>query len=113
MGSLLFFIIIWFLLRRIKPIYTPVRRQGNRRIRPKSKGAWGEWTVAKILFRLPAVDYKILNDVMLRTEYGTTQMDHVVVSCYGIFVIETKNYAGWIIGGENAEQWTELLHSKK
>jgi hypothetical protein len=36
-----------------------------------------------------------------------------VVSIYGIFVIETKNYKGLIYGGENAEKWTKNMWSNK
>ena len=30
----------------------------------------------------------------VQTGKGTTQIDHVVVSKYGVFAIETKNYRG-------------------
>lgn len=36
-----------------------------------------------------------------------TQIDHIIVSVYGIFVIETKNYKGWIFGSETQRQWTQ------
>lgn len=29
------------------------------------------------------------------------------------FVIETKNYAGWIFGGEHSRYWTQVIYSKK
>ena len=65
-------------------------------------GSGGEGCVAQRLAKLPPEDYKTVNDVMLPTVDGaTTQVDHVVVSRYGIFVIETKDYGGWIFGGEN------------
>ncbi len=35
--------------------------------------------------------YKAINVLMLKTEGKTSQIDHVVVSNYGVFVIETKN----------------------
>lgn len=38
---------------------------------------------------------------MVETDRGTSQIDHVIVSNYGIFVIETKNYTGWIFGDDN------------
>ena len=60
-------------------------------------GKAGEKRVARKLDWLPK-EYIILNDIMLPTQYGTTQIDHIVVSPYGIFVIETKNYKGWIFG---------------
>ena len=31
---------------------------------------------------------------------GTTQIDHIFVSHYGVFVVETKNTSGWIFGNE-------------
>lgn len=80
---------------------------------PKIKGYFGEQAVAGQLSALPRQYYKVLNDVMLRTSYGTTQIDHVVVSIYGIFVIETKNYKGWITGSEYGEQWTKNMYGKK
>lgn len=36
-----------------------------------------------------------------------------MVSEYGIFVIETKNYKGWIYGGANSEYWTQNIYGKK
>jgi len=57
--------------------------------------------------------YRRYHDVILKTDGGTTQIDHVVVSMYGIFVIETKNYSGWIFGGEKQPQWTQVLFGKK
>ena len=78
-----------------------------------SKGKAGEKAVARRLKRLPEEAYKFINDLMLPTSYGTTQLDHVVVSRYGIFVIETKNYKGYVYGGENAEYWTQNIRGNK
>lgn len=78
-----------------------------------SKGKAGEKAVARRLKRLPAKEYKVINDLMLPTQYGTTQIDHVVVSRYGVFVIETKNYQGYIYGSENAEHWTQNIWGNK
>ncbi len=79
---------------------------------PDNIGKAGEKRVARKLDWLPK-EYIILNDIMLPTQYGTTQIDHVVVSPYGIFVIETKNYKGWIFGHENSEEWKQSLLGKK
>lgn len=76
-------------------------------IRPKVQGWFGEKTVSAILSVLPK-EYRPINDVMLHQNNGkTTQIDHVVVSPYGIFVIETKNYKGYITGSEYGDKWTE------
>lgn len=80
---------------------------------PKIRGWLGEKTVANSLEGLPQDKYKIINNVMLRTERGISQIDHIVVSVYGIFVIETKNYSGQITGGENSEQWTKNVYGNK
>jgi restriction system protein len=42
--------------------------------------------------------YRRIDDVIVPASNGTTQIDHVIVSVYGIFVIETKNIKGWIFG---------------
>lgn len=81
--------------------------------RPQIKGYIGEKAVANRLSGLPTQSYIVLNDIMLPTSYGTTQIDHIAVSVYGIFVIETKNYKGWITGSEYGEQWTKNMYGKK
>lgn len=79
---------------------------------PDNIGKAGEKRVARKLDWLPK-EYIILNDIMLPTQYGTTQIDHIVVSPYGIFVIETKNYKGWIFGHENSEEWKQSLWGRR
>lgn len=83
---------------------------------PKVKGRIGEAVVAVgALGRLDPVVYRVFNDIVLPRPdgKGTTQIDHVVVSPFGIFVIETKNYAGWIFGDETSRYWTQVIHGKK
>ena len=75
---------------------------------PEHKGKEGELHVHNILAQLPE-DYTILDDVMLKTGKGTTQIDHVVVSRYGVFAIETKNYRGDIYGNDDRQQWTQVI----
>ena len=55
-------------------------------LKPKINGIIGEKVVASKLSKLPEQQYKILNDIMLRTNYGTTQIDHIVISVYGILM---------------------------
>ena len=80
---------------------------------PRIRGGRGESRVANVLSRLDNSQYKVLNDLLIRTTRGTSQIDHVVVSPQGIFVIETKNYSGWIHGGEKSEYWTQSIFRKK
>ena len=50
--------------------------------------------------RLDSEIYHSINNVTIPTAKGTTQIDHVIVSKYGIFVAEAKNIKGWIYGDE-------------
>jgi hypothetical protein len=58
---------------------------------------------------LPKVKYHLIKNVTIPTEDGTTQIDHIVVSKYGIFIIETKNMKGWIFGKPSQKQWTQKI----
>lgn len=57
--------------------------------------------------------YRRIDNIILPTSNGTTQMDHVIVSVYGIFVIETKNMTGWIFGDKDSPKWTQSIFGKK
>lgn len=69
-------------------------------------------TIAKKVFLDPKI-YLDLNNVTIPTLNGTTQVDHIIVSRYGIFVIETKNMHGWIFGDEKNAQWTQSIFGEK
>jgi hypothetical protein len=63
--------------------------------------------------QLPSGEYKVFHDVTLYTPQGPTQIDHIVVSRYGVFVVETKNYTGWIFGDSKSKQWTQTIYGNK
>ena len=54
--------------------------------------------------------YRRLHNVTLPTVDGSTQIDHVILSPYGIFVLETKNMRGWIFGDERHGSWTQKIY---
>jgi hypothetical protein len=81
---------------------------------PEVKGKIGEGAIKQRIKKLPADTYKICNDIMIKnSKGGTSQIDHIVISKYGLFVVETKNYQGWITGGERSEKWTQTIYKKK
>ena len=80
---------------------------------PEYKGVVGESIIAKYLGKLPENEYVVFNDVYLGCGDNSIQIDHLVVSIYGIFVIETKNYSGWIFGSEKNNYWTQIIFSRK
>ncbi|GAA0214198.1 hypothetical protein GCM10009123_21740 [Kangiella japonica] len=56
----------------------------------------------------------LLSNVTLKLEdWTTTQVDHVLVSRKGIFVIETKHYKGWIFGAAKSKVWTQTIYKEK
>jgi hypothetical protein len=58
-------------------------------------------------------DYHLMNHVTLQMKDGTTQVDHILVSRFGVFVIETKDYKGWIFANANQANWTQVLFKWK
>jgi hypothetical protein len=74
-----------------------------------AKGWFGEKVVSLMLkLSLDKGCYTIIDDVTIPDgEGGTTQIDHLVVSPFGVFVVETKNMGGWIFGTEREATWTQ------
>lgn len=58
-------------------------------------------------------DYHLMNHVTLQLKDGTTQVDHILVSRFGVFVIETKDYKGWIFANAKHANWTQVLFKVK
>ncbi len=80
---------------------------------PWAKGHIGELRVRLFAhWRLDRQTYRRLHNVTLPTPDGTTQIDHVFLSRFGVFVLETKNMGGWIFGGEHQAQWTQKFYKK-
>jgi len=63
--------------------------------------------------KLDPLAYKRFHNVIFPTPRGTTQVDHVLLSVYGIFVVETKSHNGWIFGSEKSSHWTQSLYGEK
>jgi hypothetical protein len=72
----------------------------------KGKGLSGEIVVSSLLNKLDRDKYFTINDITLKVNGKTAQIDHIVVSCYGIFVIETKNWEGSVYGS----RWGKYLY---
>jgi hypothetical protein len=72
------------------------------------KGEIGEFKIDIQLDQLPK-DCRYLSDLLIKNpkaKSGYSQIDHVVLTPYGIFVIETKNYQGTIYGGKDRKKWS-------
>lgn len=87
--------------------YTSISATTKKKVDPARIGGLGEYKIDIQLSQLPKPS-KYMNDLMLsnpKSRSGYSQIDHLLVTSYGIFVIETKNYSGTIKGGAQFKQW--------
>jgi len=78
------------------------------------RGWFGEKkTTFSMWLSLDAKVYRRFHDVIIPAKNGTTQIDHLLVSPHGVFIVETKNIKGWIFGSESQSKWTQSLYGKK
>ncbi|MGI4801972.1 MAG: nuclease-related domain-containing protein [Janthinobacterium lividum] len=72
--------------------------------RAVAEGKRGEELVQRALheLQLPA-----LHDIMLEDDKGPTQVDHLVKTPWGVAVLETKHYSGFIFGNPSGAMWTQ------
>ena len=80
---------------------------------PNFKGKVGEFMVSEDVAKYLSAEYILLNNCTLPDQKdGTTQIDHILISPYGVFIVETKNYTGWIFGNARQKQWTQKIYKK-
>ena len=86
------------------------RRRGHRGWRTESFQNRGEALLSSaVLSNFTPPDYHLMNHITLQVHDGTTQVDHILVSRFGVFVIETKDYRGWLFAHESQAKWTQVL----
>ncbi|MCR4761760.1 MAG: NERD domain-containing protein [Oscillospiraceae bacterium] len=79
-------------------------------------GQYGEDLTADVLKWSKRFGYKgaMLRNVFIPKENGeTSEIDLLYITQKGIFVIESKNYSGWIFGNGNDQYWTQSLPNKQ
>ena len=75
------------------------------------KGKLGELKVnVGVPLLLNRKTYRLIKNVTLPIGNETTQIDQLILSPYGIFVIETKNMTGWVFGQPSQAQWTQVIY---
>ena len=78
------------------------------------QGWFGEKkTMLNMWLSLNSKTYRRFHDVIIPVSNGTTQIDHLLISVFGLFIVETKNMKGWIFGSENQPKWTQSIFGKK
>ena len=76
-------------------------------------GWFGEHWTKDALKKLPRDKYVIINNVFIKVNGSTHQIDHVIVSKYGIFSVETKQYNGFITGDKYDKNWVRHMGKNK
>jgi hypothetical protein len=73
------------------------------------------YVALQLIKSLPNHDYAVMNNVLLpnKGRIGTSQIDHIIVSVYGVFCIETKSHKGWIFGSKIRKIFTQVLYRSK
>ncbi len=112
---LLFFGFLMFnFLSRLSKVKLKLKRKyKSRKVNPVDQGALGEKVINTSAESVLSDEYYVLKNVTLPTKQGTTQIDQVIVSRYGVFVVEVKNLNGWIFGSPRNKAWTQVIYGHK
>ena len=80
--------------------------------RNKIKGKLGEIKVSNTLNELDRDEYKVIDNIILYSDNKTHEIDNIVVSKYGLFIIEMNNYLGKVSGDKEQRNWTQYIGKK-
>lgn len=112
-GSIILLPVLYFIVPIILPFLFLAGMLYLKANYSKIKGTVGERAVNNELEKLGPL-FTVYHDLYVPSVNGrTSQIDHVVTSPTGIFVIETKHYEGWIFGKENQRNWTQVIYKRK
>lgn len=75
-----------------------------------STGLLGEEIVSNTLDLLPD-EYTVINNIPINFNGKQAEIDSLIISKYGLFIVETKNYQGDIIGKVTDENWIQKKKS--
>ena len=73
------------------------------------KGRIGEQIIEDNINKNIDIYHKIIKNVILNKDGKKTEVDIILITCTGIFVIESKNFNGYIYGNDKHRKWTQVL----
>lgn len=79
----------------------------------RDKGKYGEFLTYRMLDKLDSNQRILTNIYLPKADGSTTELDLVLLNQTGIYIIESKNYSGWIFGDEKEKTWTQSLKGGK
>lgn len=79
------------------------------------KGKYGEYLTSRIIEKYALKSHKQLFNVYVpkKNSEEWTEVDLLYIDRTGLYVIESKNYSGWIFGNEAQHQWTQTMPNNK
>lgn len=74
-------------------------------------GGYGEY-LTEYMFQGGNIDgyFKTLHNIYIPYRGRTSEIDVLLIHETGLYVIESKNYSGWIFGSAEQSQWTQVLN---
>lgn len=78
-----------------------------------NKGINGEYKVYRKVEKLKLSKLLLTNIYIPKKDGTTTEIDLLMITKFGFFVVESKNYSGWIFGNEKQRYWTQTFPNKK
>jgi hypothetical protein len=79
-------------------------------IKKNVKGAFGEVKIDFILGRFTNESCFTVRDLLLVRDGKSNQIDNILFTTKKVYVIESKNYSGWIYGSESGKSWTQTFN---
>ncbi|WLV25251.1 nuclease-related domain-containing protein [Aciduricibacillus chroicocephali] len=109
-GLLICFVLLAAFLVQLKKHKSYSQESGNPFLRTfLDKGIYGEYKTYSILEKVPGYK-RILTNLYIPKKDGTmTEIDLVMITEKGFYVVESKNFGGWIFGDEKQKQWTQVF----
>ena len=79
----------------------------------RDKGLWGEYLTTRELDKVDGYGKFVINTYVPKARgTGLTEIDITFIHESGIYVLESKNYSGWIFGKEADRQWTQMFKNR-
>lgn len=84
------------------------RRRESLRSKKQRKSEIAEYKLEVELAYLPQ-SFRRVSNILLNTRSGFVQIDHLLISPYGIFLVEVNNMAGLIVGEDTDQKWYQMI----
>ena len=73
-------------------------------------GRYGEFLVYDELKTLEDQGVRLLFNAYIPKPDGTTsEVDVIIITKCGLFIVESKNYSGWIFGDKHRKMWMQMI----